>query len=80
MNLDQWDKEIAPKLQEIELSSGWISFYARKIGQAAATLYRMPAFDLEAMDALDRARIELQRADDQLRATRDEIARKDKVT
>ena len=52
--LDQWDKDVAPHLQEIEWSSGWVRRYIAKIMSACHAIAARPSWDTKAEDELDR--------------------------
>lgn len=79
MSLDQWDAEIAPKLQEIELSAGWIAFYARKAEQAVKELAHKAPFDTNAVDAMVKARDTLVEASITLTEARKSYEKKERV-
>lgn len=52
MNLDQWDKEVSPYLQEMQINAGWIGFYARKTAQVVKEMAYKAPFDTLAEEAL----------------------------
>lgn len=59
MRLDEWDKRIGPRLQDIEYSSKTIARHARYIQANARNLPARPAWETLARAALDDAEAEL---------------------
>lgn len=55
ISLEEWDNKYAPHLKDIELSAGWIEYYARKIKEKATSLQEMPGWQTNAEDALKSA-------------------------
>lgn len=62
MNLEEWDREIKPHLEDIDVSSGWIKFYAEKIAGRVRRLQYQPNFASKAEDNLTEAIVETEKA------------------
>ena len=59
MHLDDWDKRIDIKLQDLDYCSGKMAFYSRHIQFLAQTLPMRPAWQTKARDELNKAETEL---------------------
>jgi hypothetical protein len=55
MDLERWDREIAPHLASIRLDAGWLMHYVKKIVDACGQLAAKPGFETEAQDAIMRS-------------------------
>lgn len=59
MSLDDWDKRIAPRLQDLEYCGNKIAYYARHIALNAQNLPCRPSWETLARDALETAEKDL---------------------
>jgi len=62
MRLEEWDKKIAPRLQDIEYSGNTIARHARYIQANAEALPARPAWEAKARESLGQAEIDLRTA------------------
>ena len=75
MNLEDWDKYIAPHLAGIRQDAGWITWYSRKIQERLSKLQVRPDFATEAeaklteaIPALEQALLSIKESRDAYRA------------
>jgi hypothetical protein len=59
MRLEEWDRRIAPKLQDLEYCGNTIARHARHIEATIKNLDARPAWETKARDSLNQAEIEL---------------------
>jgi hypothetical protein len=71
MNLETYDKTVAPHLMKIESGCGWLTYYARNIQSACNVLPARPANETLARDGLNLAERELMTALAVVRGVRD---------
>jgi hypothetical protein len=71
MNLETYDKTVAPPLSKIESGCGWLTYYARNIQSAVNVLPARPANETLARAGLNLAEQELMIALASVRAVRD---------
>jgi hypothetical protein len=70
MNLETYDKTVAPRLMKIESGCGWLSYYAKDIQSACKMLPARPHNETMARDCLNLAEKELLVALSLVRAVR----------
>ena len=71
MNLETYDKTVAPPLMKIESGCGWLTYYAKTIQSAVGVLPARPANETLARAGLNLAEQELMIALASVRAVRD---------
>ena len=71
MNLNDWDRRIAPRLNKVQGAAGWLEYHAKQLQGAIGGLEARPAWETLAREYLNRAEQELMVALAVVRATRD---------
>lgn len=61
MRLEQWDKEVKPKLSGINFDAKWIQYYAEKIMERVRGLPCRPDFETNAEGEINTARVMIKR-------------------
>ena len=51
--LEQWDREVKPKLQSIKIDAGWIQYYVKKIVQSCRELAIRPEWETQAQEEIE---------------------------
>ena len=76
MPIREWDKKVAPLLQEIEYRASMLRLHSENLRENVERLIAQPNFDARAVDEIDRARAALNIAAIRLHEAREEILRK----
>lgn len=71
MRLDEWDKRIAPRLNKVQGSAGWLEYHAKQLQAAIEGLDARPAWNTLASEYLNKAEHELMIALAMVRAVRE---------
>lgn len=76
MDLDDWDRIVAPVLQNIEFNAIWMRHYVRSLTVDCQRLACRPDWHTKAQDELDRAIADTEFALEAMKAARDTYFKK----